>query len=249
MKWLMNKHINSHGGKNSNDTDDFDRFASEYRDIHNQNIKISGTTSEYFSEYKVKIVSELEFKYINDNLRILDLGCGDGNSIKYFRSYFPNSKIYGADISSKSIEVAKSKNLTDVQLLTFDGENIPYQSKFFDIIFLAGVIHHVPEDQRSSLLSEVYRVLGDQGRLYIFENNPHNPINRKIVRDCIFDENAVLISSRQLINFLSTIGFKKNGARYTIFVPRHKLFQPLWKLEKFIYWVPIGAQFFITSSK
>jgi ubiquinone/menaquinone biosynthesis C-methylase UbiE len=250
MSWFTRRYnLLNQSHQIANDQNDFDRFGDKYREIHNKNIKISGADSEYFSEYKVKTVCDLELKNHNDEIRILDLGCGDGNSIKYFRSYFPNSKIYGADVSSKSIEVAKSKNISDVQLNLFDGKNIPYQANFFDIIFLAGVLHHVPENQRTPLLTEVYRTLGDGGRLYVFEHNPNNPLTRKIVKDCIFDENAILLSSKNLNGILSSIGFKSRFTRFTIFFPRHRWFKPLWDLERYIQWVPIGGQFFTLSGK
>ena len=38
--------------------DDFDDFAADYRQIHNESIKISGTDSDYFSEQKVEEVKK-----------------------------------------------------------------------------------------------------------------------------------------------------------------------------------------------
>ena len=38
---------------------EFDQFASDYRQIHTENInKVSGADSEYFSEYKIKEIKD-----------------------------------------------------------------------------------------------------------------------------------------------------------------------------------------------
>ena len=52
--------------------DGFDDFAEDYRNIHTENIKISGADSFYFAEMKVKILQKWE----NDTaLNVLDIGC------------------------------------------------------------------------------------------------------------------------------------------------------------------------------
>ena len=37
--------------------DDFDPFADNYRDLHNDSIKISGEESNYFTKQKIEIIS------------------------------------------------------------------------------------------------------------------------------------------------------------------------------------------------
>jgi hypothetical protein len=63
--------------------DSFDEFADNYRQIHNENINITGTDSDYFSEHKIKTVKSYEISIV-ENLNILDFGCGDGNSYTFF---------------------------------------------------------------------------------------------------------------------------------------------------------------------
>lgn len=59
--------------------DDFDPYANSYREEHTKNVmQVSGVDSDYFSEYKVKEIQQ--FEQNTREMRILDLGCGDGNS-------------------------------------------------------------------------------------------------------------------------------------------------------------------------
>ena len=69
--------------------DNFDGFAKDYRQIHDESIKISGTDSDYFSEQKVE---EIRRNELNANLTVLDLGCGDGNSALFFQKHFSQSR-------------------------------------------------------------------------------------------------------------------------------------------------------------
>jgi len=227
--------------------DDFDEWVSEYRDIHNNNIKISGTDSNYFSEFKIIKVKEHEHN--SENIKILDLGCGDGNSEIYFRKYFPSAKIYGIDISEKSIAIAKSRNIPECYFNVYDGENIPYDDNVFDIIFIAGVLHHIDEKYHHSILKSCYRVLKNSGRIYVFEHNPYNPITRKIVKDCVFDKDAKLVTAKNISEKLKNVGFNFTNINYTIFFPRFKFFKYLIAYERYLKWCALGAQYYIRSLK
>ena len=39
------------------ETQDFDKFADEYHQVHSRNIVISGETPEFFAEYKIKDIA------------------------------------------------------------------------------------------------------------------------------------------------------------------------------------------------
>lgn len=44
----------------------------------------------------------------NNDIKILDVGVGNGDSTKYLSEQFPNSIIYGIDISDRAIKDAKN---------------------------------------------------------------------------------------------------------------------------------------------
>src|SRR5687768_15341530 len=101
--------------------DDFDDHASDYRQIHTQNIRVSGADSFYFAEMKVQLLQGFEKDV---SLRVLDVGCGDGATELFFYKYFPSWHITGIDVSEESIRIAKSRNIPSAVFHTYDGTNM-----------------------------------------------------------------------------------------------------------------------------
>src|ERR1700746_3839157 len=90
---------------------EFDKFADEYDLLHAQNVNITGEAPDYFVEYKILDICNQISKTRNSykNLRILDFGSGVGSSIPFYRLYFPSCYIVCADVSRRSLELAKGR--------------------------------------------------------------------------------------------------------------------------------------------
>ncbi|WP_171651171.1 class I SAM-dependent methyltransferase [Paenibacillus foliorum] len=228
--------------------DNFDEFAKDYRQIHNENIKVSGVDSDFFSEYKIIEIknNELNNKKVT---KILDLGCGDGNGTRFFRNHFPKAEIYGVDVSKDSIEVAKSRNIRNSKFVSYDGSVLPFEGETFDIILIACVMHHIDINYHKSVINEALRVLKKNSNLYIFEHNPYNPVTRKVVSDCVFDEDAVLLNPQYTKRLVKNVGFKTAKTKFTIFFPRKGLFRKVIFLEKYLAKVPLGGQYYVAATK
>jgi ubiquinone/menaquinone biosynthesis C-methylase UbiE len=226
-------------------TDVFDVIASDYRQIHNQSIGFSGADSDHFSEQKVEIVRRLE----PGNPAILDLGCGDGNSAVYFTKHFPGSEYAGIDSSSKSVQIAADRGLSNARFACYDGREIPYDTDSFDVVFTACVLHHIDRTDHEPILREAMRVLKPGGHLYIFEHNPLNPLTRKVVRDCPFDEGVVLLPAGYTRDLLESIGFNRTSVNYTVFFPRQRLVRHFLGLERYLGWLPLGGQYYARAER
>ncbi len=223
--------------------DDFDDHASAYREIHTDNIRVSGADSFYFAEMKVKLLQPLEH---NVPLELLDVGCGDGATEMYFEKLFPAFSLTGIDVSGRSIEAARARKIkSDFQL--YDGITINFPDAAFDIIFMAGVLHHIHYDRHAALLLEIARVLKPGGRFYLYEHNPLNPLTRHLVSTCIFDKDAELLPVHYTISLLRKNGFSIRRKKFIIFFPRKGLLSGLVFLEKYLQWIPLGGQYFITA--
>jgi len=90
---------------------------------------------------------------------VLDLGCGKGESVDFFRSVNPDINWTGLDVDI-SPEV-KKRSRTDAEFKTFDGVNIPFEDNSFDLIYCKQVLEHVRIPEK--LLREVCRVLKPNG--------------------------------------------------------------------------------------
>jgi ubiquinone/menaquinone biosynthesis C-methylase UbiE len=230
------------------DETEFDKFAEEYQALHKSNIKASGESPDFFSEYKIKdvchIVSELNY---SENLKIIDFGSGVGNSVPFINKHMPNAQLTCLDVSSKSLDIARSRYRDYAEYVSFDGESIPFEDEFCDVVFSACVFHHIPNDEHEKLLREIYRILKPGGMFIVFEHNPFNPLTRNAVNTCPFDENAVLITAPQFVKRIKNVGYKNIERHYRIFFPR--FFRLFRKMEKFLTWFPLGAQYYVLARK
>jgi SAM-dependent methyltransferase len=226
---------------------DFDRYAENYRDIHNRHLKGTGYTSAYFAERKIREISDHVRERNMHPVKILDLGCGDGLTSFYFRRFFPGSFLFGLDVSGESISMSRKRNIANSEFNVYDGRDIPHEPETFDIILMANVLHHITDDERKlQMIKECHRVVKSSGYLFIFEHNPFNPVARKIFRDCPFDRGATLISASSLMKILKDAGFV-SSLRFIIFFP--SFFFGKEQVEKALWWLPLGGQYYSISGK
>lgn len=226
--------------------DDFDEFASNYRSIHSGNIKISGADSFYFAEMKVQLLAAFEGA---EKQEVLDVGCGDGATEIFIQQHFPAWQVTAIDVSAKSIAEASSKKISNSVFEVYNGSAIPLANSSVDIIFIAGVLHHVEYALHKTLINELVRVLKKGGRLYLFEHNPLNPLTRYLVNTCVFDKNARLLKSSYTLKLLTQVKLIVTHKKFIIFFPRKGLFSKLIFLEKYLQWLPAGGQYFIRAMK
>jgi SAM-dependent methyltransferase len=224
---------------------EFDLLADEYHNQHKENIAITGEEPEYFSEFKIADFANY-FSNKKSPETILDFGSGIGNSVQFFRKYFPNSKLYCADVSSRSIEISKERFPGDETYLQI-GDEIPVPDKSFDAIFTACVFHHIPHEEHAKWLSELRRILRPNGVMAIYEHNPLNPLTLHAVNSCPIDVNAQLIRADVMRQRVLTNGWQDANIEYKLFFPSAlKLLRPLEKyLRKFF----LGAQWRLITKK
>jgi SAM-dependent methyltransferase len=222
---------------------DFDKYANEYEKILDDDLEFFGKENGYFAEYKVKIVKDT---ISGEPQSILEYGCGIGLNLRYFKKYFPSSKISGCDISGKSIQLASKEN-SDVNFFIIDDESLNERNEEFDLIFVSCVFHHITPELRSDSITKIKNLLKRGGSLYIFEHNPLNPVTRKIVKDCPWDKDAVLLNTNETIELMNKAGFEISEKKFTLFFPAQLGF--LRPLEKFLGYVPLGGQYFVKGIK
>lgn len=219
---------------------DFNEYSDEYINIMDKQHSKYGDI-EYYSEHKAKITK----KFISSNVKeILEFGCGIGRNLPSLQKEFPTSNLYGSDISTESLIIAKNNNIK-VQFIQDD--ELEQYNEYFGLIFIAGVYHHIAPELRDEVTKKVISLLKPKGQLICFEHNPYNPLTRHMVNTCEFDNDAVLLNINEVKNIFVKQDLSVVKSAYTLFVPP-KL-KRLNFIEPFFSWVPFGGQHYVVFIK
>lgn len=103
----------------------------------------------------------------NRGTKILEIGCGEGQSTKNILRYWQPRSVEAIDLDPKMIDRAK-RRLTDkrVSFRVGDAANLTFaKDNTYDAIFDFAIIHHIPNWQ--DCLQELYRVLKPGGYVHI----------------------------------------------------------------------------------
>jgi ubiquinone/menaquinone biosynthesis C-methylase UbiE len=227
---------------------EFDRVAADYDAQHRANIAITGEDPAFFSEYKVAALKEIADAYKISVERILDFGSGIGNSIPFFRCFFPAARLICTDTSKRSLEMSQERfpdQREDYALVQADA--VPAPDASADICFSSCVFHHIPHEEHGHWLRELLRVTRPSGMLSVFEHNPLNPLTVRAVNTCPFDANAKLIRAGEMKRRLEAAGWGDVSIRYHVFFP--KSLAVLRRMERRLSWLPLGAQYSVSARR
>jgi len=104
--------------------------------------------------------------------RILDLGTGDGRLLDLLRIDRPDSECVGLDVSEPMLAAARERFAGDerVELLPHDMVSLLPDLGTFDAVVSSFAIHHLEDERKRSLYSEVFERLEVGG---VFANLEH----------------------------------------------------------------------------
>jgi len=223
-------------------TNHFDPASVDYEQALAHNLRhIPGGIDHYYAN-RARIAANA----VSDpsaTCRVLDFGGGIGLAYKHLRRQFPNAEISIFDTSADSVRraLASNEGLRAVSPEIFDDLGC-------DLVFVAGVVHHVAAAERQQLIHTLSRCTKRNGRIAIFELNPLNPVTRRLVRLCPFDSDADLLSRGKLRHLVRQVpGIRVESTGFTVFFP--PAFRFLLKFERYLRWLPLGAQYYIVLTK
>ena len=111
----------------------------------------------YNPRYWSEVVKDFSNYYnLNDESKILDVGCAKGFMLYDFYKLNPNLDLHGIDISKYAIDnsVPEIKNKLQVANAT----KLPYEDNFFDLVIAINTIHNLDMDECEIALKEISRV-------------------------------------------------------------------------------------------
>ncbi|MBX3228454.1 MAG: class I SAM-dependent methyltransferase [Labilithrix sp.] len=208
----------------------FDDYARSYEGLHKSSIAASGEDPAYFHDYKIEC---LRRRGILEG-PLLDYGCGTGNLLERFARVL--DEVHGYDPSAESLREAKER----APSATLHSEIDSLPRGHFALAVLSGVLHHVPTRERRDVLERVRASLRPGGRIVVFEHNPLNPLTRRAVAMCPFDDDAILLWPWEARRRLRAAGFRRVSLDYIVFFPKPLAF--LRRFEPHLHMLAIGAQ-------
>lgn len=101
--------------------------------------------------------------------RILDLGTGDGHMIAVLREHWPDAVATGLDLSPALVDAARQR-FADAEEISIEAHDLmqplPRNLGQFDVVVSALAIHHLPNERKRRLFSEVFELLRPNGVFY-----------------------------------------------------------------------------------
>ena len=156
--------------------------------------------------------------------KVLDVGCGTGTLAILTKQLHPGVDLTGLDPAPRALARARSTAVRAQVSVQFDngfGDKLPYPTGSFDRVLSSLMYHHVPPEQKSPLLQEVYRVLRPGGEFHMcdFEAHEHG-VHGLLLRFSHPKDRLKDNTDTRVLNFMREAGFSECGktGRRSMFV-------------------------------
>ncbi|MBW4521770.1 MAG: class I SAM-dependent methyltransferase [Scytolyngbya sp. HA4215-MV1] len=107
-------------------------------------------------------------------IRILDVACGTGRTLKLISSAVPEVALFGTDLSPAYLRKANqllSLGPIDLpQLLQANAEELPYIDNYFHAVTSVFLFHELPPDARQNVIEQCFRVTQPGGLFIICDS-------------------------------------------------------------------------------
>ena len=107
-------------------------------------------------------------------IRILDVACGTGRTLKAIRSTLPQASLFGTDLSPTYLRKA-NESLLQIpgelpQLVQANAEELPYLDNYFHAVTSVFLFHELPASARQNVINECFRVVKPGGVFIICDS-------------------------------------------------------------------------------
>lgn len=129
----------------------------------------------------LKLFRRAGFRSLRD-LRILDVGCGEGNRLRDFIRYGAQPEnLYGVDLLEDRIRRAKALT-PNINLICSNAEKLEFSDNFFDLVCQFTMFTSIlNRNVRQRIASEMVRVVKPEGAIVSYDFRIANPNNRDVV--------------------------------------------------------------------
>ena len=94
---------------------------------------------------------------LNNNSRVLDVGCGKGFLLYEIKKILPNVKIVGLDISKYGIKNSKKEIKKYLKFYNIE-KKLKFKEKYFDLVISLNTLHNLKVNYLFNAIKEIQRV-------------------------------------------------------------------------------------------
>ena len=139
-----------------------DAYLLKIKTDFNQEVNIY---TEEIDENDGRVTAILSFFGDLKAKKVMDVGCGKGRYLRILQNRFPESRLYGIDLSEKMLESCPEGVETSVGTML----NIRYPDAFFDCVYSVEALEHAVAIEPA--IKEMARVLKPGGKIVIIDKN------------------------------------------------------------------------------
>ncbi len=126
----------------------------------------------------MELIAQAAFKSTKNIRRVLDIGCGAGNSTLKLMQYVSSFDSYLIDLSlpmlQKAHERISSINLGKTKTIQGDFRTIEFPDHSYDVILATAVLHHLRDDQDwEKAFNKLYKLIVPGGSIWISDLVSH----------------------------------------------------------------------------
>lgn len=152
---------------------------------------------------------------------ILEIGSGEGAILKKLSDLKFAESLYSIEISETAVETIHQRNIDSlIECKLFDGYNIPYDDKKFDLVILSHVVEHLEYPRK---------ILYEAGRIakYVFVEVPLED-NKRLKKEFVFNNTGH-------INFYSPRTIRKLIQTCNLTILAQRVTHPCYRIYNFQY--------------
>ncbi|CAM4364921.1 alpha/beta fold hydrolase [Paenibacillus tarimensis] len=121
--------------------------------------------TKFQSKRSIKKYADFLLPHLNENMSVLDCGCGSGGMTAELAQRVSPGRVVGIDVSPKQLKLAnelkESKGLHNLEFLEANIYELPFEDASFDAVWMNTLLMHLQKPVEA--LKEIYRVLRPGG--------------------------------------------------------------------------------------
>ena len=220
-------------------------LSEQYAEMLQRGIRLSGENQDFFIAGRLHHLTRALPPACRPR-RVLDFGCGTGNTTPFLTEAFPEARVVGVDTAENALAWGAARygspRVSFCRLADLAHQEV------FDLCYTNGVFHHIEPAGRRKALRLILDALRPGGVFALFENNPWNPGARLVMSRIPFDRDAKPLSPREATRLLRDAGFARCApVRSLFYFP--KPLALLRSAEPCLAHLPLGAQYCVLAFK